>query len=320
MGVSLKLGLVGYGLGLFFVVGACSVDDRKPDVGVELTRSLTFGVQATPRVTSLPAGVGSGPQVVDLPQNTVAPTVVRPGESVNLAVGWEGGAIASVNLSFTQNQYFSIPAPLAEGSSSGIVEIPASVAETVCRALDPVCHALQCFQQVVSADGTVSLARTIAMILDCGGTGCGETGMGTIPAGDPCEATMECVPGSVCFNKYCVGAGNVRISLGFSVDSDFDLHVLTPGGLEIYFGDKEGGGGTLDVDQCVSSCGTDPHVENVVFDGDVVPGVYEIWVENFDGRDTGDFTIQIAGDVTQTFSGTLPATRGAESEHFTFTL
>jgi hypothetical protein len=214
--------------------------------------------------------------------------------------------------------------PLASGLTEGVAEIPASVDVDVCDELASICFQIECFEQVVTADGTVSLAQAREIVLDCGGTGScetgGETGSGTVEPGDPCDETEECVPGSVCFNKYCVGAGTLRVSLAFEVDSDFDLHVMTPSGAEIYFVNRTADAGTLDVDQCITSCGTEPHAENVVFDGSVLPGAYEVWVVNYDGRNAGDFRIQVAGDVTQSFQGTLAATSGTESEHFTFTL
>lgn len=152
-----------------------------------------------------------------------------------------------------------------------------------------------------------------------------QTGAGTVEIGEACDETEECVPGSVCFNKYCVGAGNLRVSLAFSVDADFDLHVVTPGGFEIFYGDKVGNGGTLDVDQCITPCGTEPHAENIVFDDTALSGEYEVWVENFGGRAAGDFSIEVVGDVTAAFEGSLPASDTAdfvfpESTHFTFTL
>ena len=151
-----------------------------------------------------------------------------------------------------------------------------------------------------------------------GGTGGGGP-RGTAQPGDPCTDTQECIPGSICFNRFCVGEGTLRISLVFSVDSDYDLHVETPTGSEINFANRTANGGTLDVDQCISSCGTSTHVENVVFDGTAPAGVYTVWVENFDGRGTGPFTIDVAGDVNASFSGNLPAVPDAVSEEFTFT-
>lgn len=156
-----------------------------------------------------------------------------------------------------------------------------------------------------------------------GGRTPSETGSGTLAVGEACDETEECVPGSVCFNKYCVGAGTLRVSLAFSVDADFDLHVLTPGGSEIYFAEPEANGGTLDVDQCILPCGDEPHAENVVFDETALAGDYEVWVVNFGGRAAGDFRIEVAGDVSASFEGSLPAAGESsfpESMRYTFTL
>jgi hypothetical protein len=141
---------------------------------------------------------------------------------------------------------------------------------------------------------------------------------GTKEIGEPCTEAEECIPGSVCFNEFCVGEGVLRVSLAFTADSDFDLHVLTPDNTEIFFGNPVDGGGELDVDQCVGTCGTGAHAENVVFTT-AASGAYEVWVVNFDGRSAGSFNIEVAGVVNRTFSGSLTATGGEESERFTFT-
>jgi hypothetical protein len=152
---------------------------------------------------------------------------------------------------------------------------------------------------------------------DGGSAGSGPRG--DAQPGDPCEETEECIPGTICFNKFCVGEGTLRISLAFDVDSDFDLHVETPTAAEIYFAYPEANGGLLDVDQCISMCGTATHVENVFFEGTAPSGTYNVWVVNYDGRAAGDFDIEVAGDVEAKFAGTLTATSMEESEHFTFT-
>lgn len=139
--------------------------------------------------------------------------------------------------------------------------------------------------------------------------------------GDPCENNWDCVPGSICFNaSYCVGSGSLRVTLSFETDSDFDLHVLTPGGSEIYYANERADGGFLDVDQCVGLCGTETHVENVVFDDTAASGTYQIWVVNYDGRAAGPFSVEVVTDAgVEDFHGTLPAEADAESERFSFT-
>jgi hypothetical protein len=141
---------------------------------------------------------------------------------------------------------------------------------------------------------------------------------GTKGVGEPCTEEEECIPGSVCFNEFCVGEGDLRISLAFTANSDFDLHVLTPGDEEIFYGIRSAGGGELDVDQCITDCGTGSHAENVVFET-AAPGAYQAWVVNYDGRAAGTFTIEVAGAVNRTFTGSLTATADEESERFMFT-
>jgi uncharacterized protein YfaP (DUF2135 family) len=127
------------------------------------------------------------------------------------------------------------------------------------------------------------------------------------------------VPDTVCFNQFCVGAGALRISLAFEADTDLDLHVITPLAQHIFYGQRLADGGELDVDQCVTSCGVGAHAENVVFADSAPTGTYQVYVVNYAGRSAASYTIQVAGLVSTNFSGTLPATAGAESEVFQFT-
>jgi hypothetical protein len=153
-----------------------------------------------------------------------------------------------------------------------------------------------------------------------GGGGGVDAGEPDAPiSGTPCTVDEECEVDHICFNEFCVGDGMLRISLAFDVDSDFDLHVKTPLGGEIsHEGDADGG--VLDVDQCVDPCGVGPQVENIVFFAAPPAGTYTVWVENFDPRASGAFTIEVAGAATHAFSGSLPAIEDAASEQFTFSL
>lgn len=145
---------------------------------------------------------------------------------------------------------------------------------------------------------------------------------GTFAVGDACTATAQCVGGAECFNGYCVGAGVLRVSMTFAVGSDFDLHLMTPSGTEIFFGTQEAEGGKLDVDQCGGAeiCDATTHVENIVFETSAPIGSYEVWAENYTGAAAGDFTIDVSGETDQVFEGSLPAQMGAESDHFSFTV
>ena len=141
--------------------------------------------------------------------------------------------------------------------------------------------------------------------------------------GDPCNGGWDCNPDSICWNAICIADGALRVSLSWTVTADFDLHVMTPDGTEIFFGNASGAGGYLDVDDCVGdSCRSEgTHVENIVFEDEASSGDYQIWVINYNGSSAGDFEVEVVGDSgNQTFSGTLDATSGLSSEVFVYSL
>lgn len=139
--------------------------------------------------------------------------------------------------------------------------------------------------------------------------------------GEDCTEDEQCVLGSVCFEGTCVGDGTLRVSLGWHVSSDFDLHVVTPEGAELYYADDNHSGGQLDVDDCVISCREpdDTHVENIFFGTSAQLGTYQVWVENFNGRRSGAFFIEVEGDgIYEFWEGSLAASPGAISQIFSF--
>lgn len=152
----------------------------------------------------------------------------------------------------------------------------------------------------------------------------GDNEPGTVEPGDPCNGTVDCTPGSICYSNICVQDGTLRFSLAWDEDTDFDLHVLTPAGNEISFISRSADEGMLDVDDCTSVSGcTLPdhkHVENVFFTAEAMRGEYTFWVYNYDGDTAGSFTLQVArdGNIQDTHVGELPAEE-VESERFTFT-
>lgn len=151
---------------------------------------------------------------------------------------------------------------------------------------------------------------------------CGSGSDGTAQLGDPCADTDECIPGSVCFDHVCVGDGDLRFSMSWSVDTDIDLHVRTPAGSEIYYGNRSAGGGTLDVDDCVGESCASPgeiHVENVVFElADA--GAYAYWSVNYAGMNATAATIAVFvdGEMQVTITDTLPASPGAVGPEHVF--
>jgi hypothetical protein len=143
---------------------------------------------------------------------------------------------------------------------------------------------------------------------------------GTGVSGDECQVA-GCALGKQCFGGICVGVGRLRASLSWTVLSDFDLHVKTPGGVEISYLDPDAGGGMLDVDDCIGNVCAVPsatHVENIVFEMEPARGTYEVWVQNYSGGAAGAYTIEVSGAAQSSFTGNLPATSGLDSMHYFF--
>ena len=176
----------------------------------------------------------------------------------------------------------------------------------------------------------LSIGAFAGMIVACNSSGSLDLDLSAIitgQSGASCDtATPEagadaggCDPGFLCFNAYCVETGPLRISLTFTTDTDLDLHVKTPAGDEIYYANRTADQGKLDVDQCVSSCGTSSHVENVFFSSPTPQGQYSFWVVNYTGRAASDFTIDVVADgQSAQFTGNVAGTDGTQSNTFTF--
>jgi uncharacterized protein YfaP (DUF2135 family) len=107
--------------------------------------------------------------------------------------------------------------------------------------------------------------------------------------------------------------GNPRFNLVFNnhENVDLDLHVKTPAGTVIYYGNPSAEGGTLDVDCLCSSCPQGPN-ENIFWDNGTAPaGTYEYWVNYYGSCGTSgsssDFTVRVIrnGTVLVTRTGTL---------------
>jgi hypothetical protein len=160
----------------------------------------------------------------------------------------------------------------------------------------------------------------------CGGRiqGDGYLEDGSQHVGEECIEELHCEAGATCFEQTCVSEGLFRVSLAWDRRTDLDLHAMTPSGFEIYWESPEHVSGELDVDDCEKSdCASwdGPHVENVVFHEDAQVGTYRVWVENFDGRRSSDWWIELAGDqvVPDEWSGNLPREIGVTSDVFEFT-
>ncbi|MCB2264243.1 MAG: hypothetical protein LGR52_15085 [Candidatus Thiosymbion ectosymbiont of Robbea hypermnestra] len=96
------------------------------------------------------------------------------------------------------------------------------------------------------------------------------------------------------------GNVDVRISLLWNTRDDLDLHVTTPFGRVIYYGNKNADGGVLDVDRNVNGTTRQP-VENVRWArGQAPAGEYRVMVRNFKfnerRRRAVEFRVEVVAD------------------------
>lgn len=154
--------------------------------------------------------------------------------------------------------------------------------------------------------------------------GIGETEQ-LATTGDPdaeCSIPQDCAMGQTCFEGVCVGTGTVRVSLSWNVVTDLDLHLRLPNGDSISYESPITIHGELDVDDCVSATcvnqdGT--HVESIFLESTAPRGTYAVHVVNFDGRLAADYAIEVAGETSAAFTGTLPAETYVSSPEHLFT-
>jgi len=78
-----------------------------------------------------------------------------------------------------------------------------------------------------------------------------------------------------------VGGGALQISLSWNTIDDLDLHVTTPSGSVIYYGNKTVGNGKLDLDANVGCPSNGKGNENVYFTAPLANGDYTIEVDRF---------------------------------------
>ncbi|HSP96423.1 MAG TPA: MopE-related protein [Candidatus Dormibacteraeota bacterium] len=134
-------------------------------------------------------------------------------------------------------------------------------------------------------------------------------GNGMIEPPEQCEADADCGAGLACAQCTCVGTGDVRVTLTWSDTNDLDLHVIDPGGTEIYYGNMSSpSGGQLDVD-ANAACNntTTTPVENIFWPAGGAPnGSYVVKVDYWTSCGTPEsaFTVTTVVDgVTSTYSG-----------------
>ena len=121
----------------------------------------------------------------------------------------------------------------------------------------------------------------------------------------PDESTLDDT-----LNDLNAGTGEITVSLLWDSTDDVDLHILTPDGSEIYYGNRSTGGGELDIDANTSSNMMDNPVENIFFTTPAA-GTYTVWIEDYNDRTDGptNYIVRVTvGDQSQTFEGTIDVT------------
>lgn len=122
---------------------------------------------------------------------------------------------------------------------------------------------------------------------------------------------------------------SIRASLIWNTYDDLDLHVVTPAGEHIFFGNKRARcGGELDVDRNAGGRQTREPVENIRWSkGTAAPGKYLVYVQNYAYHDDtfGDVPFKVELEIdgkVETFSGKTKAGKTGPSsdvEVFKFT-
>jgi hypothetical protein len=115
----------------------------------------------------------------------------------------------------------------------------------------------------------------------------------------------------------------LEVTLKWNTDTDLDLYLKTPNGNEIYYRNREADGGEFLGDSCIRGTCDGENNETIRWDnGDAPSGTYEVWAVNFDGKASASFTIEVRTEhgVIRSFSHTLPASEGAASSRYSFTI
>ena len=115
-----------------------------------------------------------------------------------------------------------------------------------------------------------------------------------------------------------VGTGDVQVSVSWNSPADVDLHVVEPGGEEIYYGNiSSTAGGSLDLDSNADCNTDDKRAENITWNSAPPRGTYIVRVDHYlsCGASATDYvvTVRRKGKATQTFTGqfTGPGDQGS---------
>lgn len=106
-----------------------------------------------------------------------------------------------------------------------------------------------------------------------------------------------------------VGTGKVQVSVTWDKESDVDLHLVEPGGEEVYYANETSvAGGVLDLDSNAACSIDGVKNENITYTKDPPRGTYTVRLDYYDSCSVAStkyvVTVTVAG-ATSTFSGTF---------------
>ncbi|MBR58505.1 MAG: hypothetical protein CMH54_10850 [Myxococcales bacterium] len=93
-----------------------------------------------------------------------------------------------------------------------------------------------------------------------------------------------------------VGSGDIQVSVQWDTDTDLDLHVIEPGGCELYYGNKTGCAGFLDLDSNPACFIDGINNENVYWELGAAPlGDYQVKVDFYSdcGSQGANYTVTL---------------------------
>ncbi|MFU8802292.1 MAG: hypothetical protein ACNA8W_00645 [Bradymonadaceae bacterium] len=139
-----------------------------------------------------------------------------------------------------------------------------------------------------------------------------------------CRNDAQCGANKDCVQGVCVFTGPLRFTLVWHEGTDLDIHVVTPSGAKLWYRNRNiADGGRFETDACIgSACATaeGPLIESVFWGEEPTHGTYQFWVVNYSGTQSVPFTFDVNHDGERsTHSGTVQASRNAESQRFTLT-
>lgn len=110
-----------------------------------------------------------------------------------------------------------------------------------------------------------------------------------------------------------VGTGDVQVTLSWDVDSDVDLHVVAPGGEELFYGRRRGAsGGELDLDSNAACRIDGVRNENITWPTGRAPrGSYTVRVDYWSSCDVSrtNYTVRVNnGGAVAIYSGSFTGT------------